>query len=76
MRDIGIVPNYSSEYKAISVYKYLTTDDLGETRILDQIDFLESVFLLFSLSMQISELFLFDKAVAASSEEKELKMKV
>lgn len=51
VRDVGIVPNYSSEYKAITIFKYLSVDDLGETRLLDQMDFLEAVFLLFSLGM-------------------------
>jgi hypothetical protein len=51
VRDVGVVPNYASEYKAISVYKYLSIDDLGEAKLLEPMDFLEAVFLLISIGM-------------------------
>lgn len=76
VRDVGVVPNYASEYKAISVYKYLSVDDLGEAKLLEPMDFLEAVFLLISVGMQVSEIFLFDKTAAGTPEEKDLKQKV
>ena len=73
VRDLNIVPAYASDYKATMTYKYLSkVDDSDNSKNLDHMELLLGTFLLFSTSLKIQDLFLFDSTGEQTPEDKEL----
>ena len=73
VRELNIVPAYASDFKATMTYKYLSkVDDSDIPKNLDHMDLILGIFLLFSTSLKIQDLFLFDNAADSTPEDQQL----
>ena len=57
MRDISLVPNFTSEYRAQNVHKYMSEKlPRSQRGVLDSEDFVKSIFVLLANSLSVHDL--------------------